>query len=184
MPHQPASPGGGHGAEQHPLTVALAGRGQPGRLALCLQRPAEDSSAVAVLNDWINAALTLGASLQDPARQESFGAEAWLLDPEGNRLLLFVLPSSMSEAERHPSPLGTHGHATPWRDEPVVTALFRDAGVDGTFVLLDEGRGELRGHNRERAEQRFSPASTFRGGLSHNHLAWSRPKCCVTSHNR
>ena len=66
---------------------------QPGRLALCLQRPAEDSPAVAVLNDWINAALALGASLQDPARLESFGAEAWLLDPEGNRLLLLVLPA-------------------------------------------------------------------------------------------
>ena len=55
--------------------AALAGRRQPGRLALCLQRQTEDSSAVAVLNDWIYAALTLGASLQDPARQESFGAE-------------------------------------------------------------------------------------------------------------
>ena len=51
---------------------------------------------------------------------------------------------------------------TPWREEPAVTALFRDAGVDGTFVLLDERRGELRGSNRERAEQRFSPASTFK----------------------
>lgn len=52
--------------------------------------------------------------------------------------------------------------ATPWRNEPAVTALFRDAGVDGTFVLLDERSGELRGHNRERAEQRFSPASSFK----------------------
>jgi beta-lactamase class D len=52
--------------------------------------------------------------------------------------------------------------AAPWREEPAVTALFRDAGVDGTFVLLDERRGELRGHNRERAEQRFSPASSFK----------------------
>ncbi len=52
--------------------------------------------------------------------------------------------------------------ATPWRDEPAVTALFRNAGMDGTFVLLDESRGELRGHNRNRAEQRFSPASTFK----------------------
>jgi hypothetical protein len=64
---------------------------QQGRLALCLQRQSEESPAVAVLNDWITAALALVASLQDPARQESFGAEAWLLDPEGNRLLLMVL---------------------------------------------------------------------------------------------
>lgn len=52
--------------------------------------------------------------------------------------------------------------ATSWRDEPAVTALFRQAGVEGTFVLLDETRGELRGHNRERAEQRFVPASSFK----------------------
>jgi hypothetical protein len=66
---------------------------QRGRLALCLQRQSEESPAVAVLNDWITAALALGASLQDPPRQESFGAEAWLLDPEGNRLLLLALPA-------------------------------------------------------------------------------------------
>ncbi len=65
---------------------------QPGRLALCLQRQADGSAALAVLNDWITAAMALGASLQDPPRQESFGAEAWLLDPEGNRLLLLVVP--------------------------------------------------------------------------------------------
>jgi beta-lactamase class D len=34
--------------------------------------------------------------------------------------------------------------------------------VEATFVLLDGRRGELRGHNRSRAEQRFSPASTFK----------------------
>ncbi|CAK6690035.1 VOC family protein [Synechococcus sp. CBW1107] len=65
---------------------------QPGRLALCLQRKADGSGAHAVLNDWITAALALSASLEDPPRQESFGAEAWLLDPEDNGLLLLVLP--------------------------------------------------------------------------------------------
>jgi beta-lactamase class D len=64
-------------------------------------------------------------------------------------LLLLVLPAAGAAA-------------TPWRDEPTVAALFREAGVEGTFVLLDERRGELRGHNRRRAEQRFSPASTFK----------------------
>ncbi len=58
--------------------------------------------------------------------------------------------------------LPTAAAATPWRDDPAVTSLFRDAGVDGTFVLLDEGRAELRGHNRGRAQQRVSPASTFK----------------------
>lgn len=52
--------------------------------------------------------------------------------------------------------------ATPWREEPAVGDLFRTAGVDGTFVVLDERRGELRGTNRARAQERFSPASTFK----------------------
>jgi len=65
---------------------------QQGRLALCLQRQAEGTGTLALLNSWITAALHLGASVQDPPRQEPFGAEAWLLDPENNRLLLLVLP--------------------------------------------------------------------------------------------
>jgi len=64
---------------------------QPGRLALCLQRKANAAGPFAVLHAWISAALELGASVDDPPRQESFGVEAWLLDPEGNRLLLLVL---------------------------------------------------------------------------------------------
>lgn len=66
---------------------------QPGRLALCLQRQADGKGALAVLQAWISTALELGASVGDPPRQEPFGAEAWLLDPEGNRLLLLVNPS-------------------------------------------------------------------------------------------
>ena len=65
-----------------------------GRLALCLQRQAEEMGTLALLNSWITSALALGASVKDPPRQEPFGAEAWLLDPEGNRLLLLVLPST------------------------------------------------------------------------------------------
>jgi hypothetical protein len=63
---------------------------QPGRLALCLQRQADAGEAFAALESWVSAALALGAALQEAPRQESFGAEAWLLDPEGNRLLLLV----------------------------------------------------------------------------------------------
>jgi hypothetical protein len=66
---------------------------QQGRLALCLQRQADGPGALAVLQAWISTALELGASVDDPPRQEPFGAEAWLLDPEGNRLLLLVLPA-------------------------------------------------------------------------------------------
>jgi hypothetical protein len=65
---------------------------QQGRLALCLQRQTKGKGEVAVLNDWIETALGLGASLLEPLRREPFGTEAWLLDPEGNRLLLLVVP--------------------------------------------------------------------------------------------
>ena len=65
-----------------------------GRVALCLQRQADGPGALAVLQAWISSALELGATTEDPPRQEPFGAEAWLLDPEGNRLLLLVLPAS------------------------------------------------------------------------------------------
>jgi hypothetical protein len=61
-------------------------------LALCLQRQTKGKGEVAVLNDWIETALGLGASLLEPLRREPFGTEAWLLDPEGNRLLLLVVP--------------------------------------------------------------------------------------------
>ena len=66
---------------------------QQGRLSLCLQRKADATDALAVLHAWICTAQELGASAADPQRQEPFGAEAWLLDPEGNRLLLLVLPA-------------------------------------------------------------------------------------------
>ena len=67
---------------------------QPGRLGLCLQCQADATGTLALLHAWIATALDLGATAGDPPRQESFGAEAWLLDPEGNRLLLLVLPAS------------------------------------------------------------------------------------------
>ncbi|MFN7900387.1 MAG: VOC family protein [Synechococcaceae cyanobacterium] len=66
-----------------------------GRLALCLQRQADGREALAVLHAWVTTARGLGASTADPPRQEPFGAEAWLLDPEGNRLLLLVTPLSV-----------------------------------------------------------------------------------------
>ncbi|MBM5817830.1 MAG: class D beta-lactamase, partial [Cyanobacteria bacterium K_Offshore_surface_m2_239] len=59
-------------------------------------------------------------------------------------------------------PTATATAAGSMREEPAVTALFRQHGVEGTFVLLDERSGELRGHNQSRAEQRFSPASSFK----------------------
>ncbi|MFM7087030.1 MAG: VOC family protein [Cyanobium sp.] len=63
---------------------------QVGRLALCLQRRAAGAEPVAVLQAWLADGIALGATLQEPLRREPFGAEAWLADPEGNRLLLLV----------------------------------------------------------------------------------------------
>lgn len=42
--------------------------------------------------------------------------------------------------------------ATPWRESPTEAAVFRQAGVEGAFVSLQERSGELRGKNRQRAE--------------------------------
>ena len=64
-----------------------------GRLALCLQRQADGADPQTLLKVWLDSALAVGASVLDPPRLEPFGAEAWVLDPEGNRLLLLVLPS-------------------------------------------------------------------------------------------
>ena len=62
-------------------------------LAACLKWPA-DPNPLPTLRSWVDRAEGLGASVDEPPRRESFGAEAWLLDPEGNALLLLVpLPS-------------------------------------------------------------------------------------------
>jgi hypothetical protein len=62
---------------------------QSGRLALCLRR----SGGQDVLQRWIAQACARGARLLDGPRAEPFGHEAWLLDPEANRLLLLVSDS-------------------------------------------------------------------------------------------
>jgi hypothetical protein len=82
-------PGGGHLEIFAPSRRRPRPRGE-GRLALCFSRPAGEAPPLQVLNDWIAAVLALGAVPVEPPRQEPFGAEAWLADPEGNRLLLLV----------------------------------------------------------------------------------------------
>ena len=59
---------------------------QRGRLALCLQR----GGGLSALQRWIERAQSLGGELLEGPRQEPFGVEAWLLDPEGNAVLLLV----------------------------------------------------------------------------------------------
>lgn len=43
-----------------------------------------------------------------------------------------------------------------------IGARFREAQVEGTFVLLDGQSGEYRRHDEARAAQRFLPASTYK----------------------
>ena len=57
-----------------------------GRLGLCLRL----AGGAAALEAALEAALALGAQPLEPSRQEAFGQEAWLLDPEGNGLLLLA----------------------------------------------------------------------------------------------
>lgn len=53
-------------------------------------------------------------------------------------------------------------HASAWSDREDIAALFADAGVSGTFVVLDAGTGLMQGHDHERAMRRYVPASTFK----------------------
>ena len=59
---------------------------QRGRLALCLHIEGAEAGLKAVVQQ----SLELGAYLLEPPRQEPFGWEAWLVDPEGNSLLLLA----------------------------------------------------------------------------------------------
>ncbi len=83
-------PWAGGGLEVYAPSRARPQPRQPGRLALALHRPADGAAPPGVLQRWVEAVQTLGAVPLHPPRLESFGAEAWLLDPEGNRLLLVV----------------------------------------------------------------------------------------------
>ena len=60
-----------------------------GRLAPCLRRCGDRETLAA----WVTAACHQGAELEEGPRQEPFGWEAWLRDPEGNRVLLVVSPA-------------------------------------------------------------------------------------------
>lgn len=48
------------------------------------------------------------------------------------------------------------------QESPALKPLFDQAQVSGTFVLYDVARGTFSGHDRERAQTRFTPASTFK----------------------
>ncbi len=52
--------------------------------------------------------------------------------------------------------------AADWEESEAVAGLFDQAGIKGTFVLLDPTGMRAVGYNRPRAETRFIPASTFK----------------------
>ncbi len=52
--------------------------------------------------------------------------------------------------------------ASEWVEEAKLGRLFAQAGVVGTFVLYDAANDRLSGFDRERAERRFVPASTYK----------------------
>lgn len=87
-----AWPGGGRLEIYAPSSQRPQPR-SPGRLALCLQRSSSASAedCLQELQAWVAQALALGATAREPPRLDSFGAEAWIADPEDNRLLLLLL---------------------------------------------------------------------------------------------
>ena len=52
--------------------------------------------------------------------------------------------------------------AAEWQDSPAVSAAFRSAALEGTFVLYDVAADRYSVHDRIRAQTRFVPASTFK----------------------
>ena len=57
--------------------------------ALCLQQ-VPSSNPLHAISEWVAILLSRGAVVIDPPKLESFGAEAWLSDPDGNYFLIFV----------------------------------------------------------------------------------------------
>ncbi|WP_231759402.1 class D beta-lactamase [Microbulbifer elongatus] len=58
--------------------------------------------------------------------------------------------------------LSTPCFSADWEESSEVNGLFTRSGVSGTFVLYDSGSGKFIGHNPQRSEVRFVPASTFK----------------------
>jgi beta-lactamase class D len=52
--------------------------------------------------------------------------------------------------------------AAGWEESPAIADLFKSRGVNGTFVIYDAGADTYIGHDKVRAERRYTPASTFK----------------------
>ena len=68
-------------------------------LAPCLQRKV-GTDPLRVLQTWQRQVVALGGRSTEEPRLESFGAECWLEDPEGQRFLLLVLQSGTDRTAR------------------------------------------------------------------------------------
>ncbi len=78
--------------------------------------------------------------------------------------VVFAVVLSMSSVKALSGQLPGTGGAGEynWVELPEAGELFREAGVEGTFVLCGAAGDTAFGFNRERAEKRFVPASTFK----------------------
>jgi len=53
-------------------------------------------------------------------------------------------------------------NAIKWKDITEIAVIFKDSGLNGTFALYDVKEDAYIGFNKDRAETRFIPASTFK----------------------
>ena len=59
-------------------------------IAICLEKP-PSIDPLDVIKIWSSQLFSRGGSFVEDPRMESFGAESWMTDPEGNYFLIFVL---------------------------------------------------------------------------------------------
>ncbi|WP_320667896.1 VOC family protein [Prochlorococcus sp. MIT 1307] len=57
--------------------------------ALCFQRT-PSAEPLSSINEWIGSLVLKGAEVVEKPKLQSFGAESWLIDPEGNYFLIYV----------------------------------------------------------------------------------------------
>lgn len=53
-------------------------------------------------------------------------------------------------------------YAADWEESATLGTMFKNSGINGTFVLYDVAAHKYIGHNKNRAKSRFIPASTFK----------------------
>ena len=67
---------------KHPTSI-------PSGFSICFQKPPSESP-MQVIQLWIKSLIDFGAQLIEGPNEESFGVEAWFLDPENNKFLIYV----------------------------------------------------------------------------------------------